>query len=309
MKSSLAKSPFTISAWKREQMRHEPWVFYSILSLDWNGYLRCWPSLGLWWPTLRVEVVEIELFVLWLLWLVLLRLVLLWLVLLSSLLSSSSSSLLSIKLWWWLWWLLLFWSHSNIESRHPSLQCEQRGHEFLVGRLDGCKPQHVKEAAGGDPNWRVGHCDPAVRTLRKARLQSGKDAEHFVADGLVIVSCEEQSSLLHDLTMRLEGGMEKAALQEHLVASLQGDRLILIPLKSKQAARLRPSNSQARLVQESLDKMQAIPGVDCDVHEFAIVSVEREGPPSPAVFLQDGKTKHPVKTKKWRWLMVGVFLY
>ena len=212
--------------------------------------------------------------------------------------------LLSIKLWWW---LLSFWSRPNIESCHPSLQCEQRGHEFLVGRLDGCKTQHVKEAAGCDPNWRVGHCDPAVHKLRKARLQSGNDAEHFVADGLVVVSWEEQSSLVHLLTMRLEGGMEKAVLQEHLVASLQGDRLILIPLKSKQAARLRPSDSQARLVQESLDKMQAIPGVDCDVHEFAIVSVEREGPPSPAVSLQDGKTKHPVKTKKVAMIDAGCF--
>ena len=158
-------------------------------------------------------------------------------------------------------------------------------------------------------SWSLRPRRPHAAQRRKARLQSGKDAEHFVADGLVIVSCEEQSSLLHDLTMRLEGGMEKAALQEHLVASLQGDRLILIPLKSKQAARLRPSNSQARLVQESLDKMQAIPGVDCDVHEFAIVSVEREGPPSPAVFLQDGKTKHPVKTKKVAMIDGGCFLY
>ena len=141
-----------------------------------------------------------------------------------------------MKLWWW---LLSFWSRPNIESCHPSLQCEQRGHEFPVGRLDGCKTQHVKEAAGCDPNWRVGHCDPAVHKLRKARLQSGKDAEHFVADGLVVVSWEEQSSLVHLLTMRLEGGMEKAVLQEHLVASLQGDRLILIHLKSKQAATVR----------------------------------------------------------------------
>jgi hypothetical protein len=53
--------------------------------------------------------------------------------------------------------------------------------------------------------------------------------------------------------------------------------------------------------------MQAIPGVDCDVHEFAIVSVEREGPPSPAVFLQDGKTKHPVKTKKVAMIDGGCF--
>ena len=53
--------------------------------------------------------------------------------------------------------------------------------------------------------------------------------------------------------------------------------------------------------------MQAIPGVDCDVHEFAIVSVKREGPPSPAVCLQDGKTKHPVKTKKVAMIDAGCF--
>ena len=53
--------------------------------------------------------------------------------------------------------------------------------------------------------------------------------------------------------------------------------------------------------------MQAIPGVDCDVHEFAIVSVEREGPPSPAISLQDGKTKHPVNTKKVAMIDGGCF--
>ena len=211
--------------------------------------------------------------------------------------------LLSIKLWWW---LLSFWSRPNIESCHPSLQCEQRGHEFPVGRLDGCKTQHVKEAAGCDPNWRVGHCDPAVHKLRKARLQSGKDAEHFVADGLVVVSWEEQSSLVHLLTMRLEGGMEKAVLQEHLVASLQGDRLILIHLKSKQAATVRlPSQTcSGKPWQNASNPWRRL---WCAWVCHRLCWTGREGPPSPAISLQDGKTKHPVKTKKVAMIDGGCF--
>ena len=40
MKSSLTKSPFTISAWKMEKMRRALRSLYSILNLDWNCFLR-----------------------------------------------------------------------------------------------------------------------------------------------------------------------------------------------------------------------------------------------------------------------------